>query len=145
MSLAGRRCTALSGGEGARALLARALATEPRLLIADEPVAALDPYHALDVMDHLRRRVRDGMAAIVTLHDLTLAMRFCDTVILLAADGGSATVGAPQAVLTPEALRSVYRVDGLFGAEDGSPWVLPWRRYPGQDKASVGNDGSPGQ
>jgi iron complex transport system ATP-binding protein len=127
--LADRPVTELSGGERARVLLARALAGEPRLLLADEPVSGLDPYHRLEVMEHLRALARAGKAVVVVLHDLTLAARFCDRLVLL--DGGRvAASGAPAEVLTPERLDSVYRVRALHGRENGEPFVVPWDRLP---------------
>ena len=73
----------LSGGELACALLARALAVGGAALLADEPVAALDPYHQLQVMEILRARADGGQTVIVVLHEITLAARFCDRLVLL--------------------------------------------------------------
>jgi iron complex transport system ATP-binding protein len=78
-----RPATDLSGGERARALLARALATGAPLLLADEPVAALDPRHALVVLDVLRAHARNGGLVVAVMHDLTLAARFADDILLL--------------------------------------------------------------
>ena len=97
-----RPVTELSGGERARALLARALATEAPVLLVDEPVAALDPRHQLLVLDVSARRARAGAVVVAVMHDLALAARFADGIVLL--DEGRVAAGAPEAVLTEAAL-----------------------------------------
>lgn len=123
--LSGRRIDKLSGGEKARVLLARALAAEPALLLADEPVSDLDPYHRLDVMSHLRRLADGGMAVAVVLHDLSLAMQYCDRLALIDA-GRIVADGPPDATLSPDRLSDVFRITALRGAQDGQPYLLPW-------------------
>ncbi len=126
-ALADRPVTALSGGERARAFLARALAGAPRVLLADEPVASLDPYHQMKVMELLRAQAARGGAVVAVLHDLTLAARFCDRLVLL--DRGRAVAaGAPTEVLTPGSLARVYGVAAAFGADADGPYVVPRRR-----------------
>jgi iron complex transport system ATP-binding protein len=120
---------ALSGGEKARARLAAAVAARPRVLLADEPVANLDPFHQLEAIERLRALARGGTTILMVVHDLTIAARFCDRLILL--DGGRvACVGAADEVLRPDWLAQVYRVDALFGAHDNRPYVIPWTRLP---------------
>jgi iron complex transport system ATP-binding protein len=131
--LAARPATRLSGGEKARVLLARALAGEPEILLADEPVAGLDPYHRLEVMEHLAGlalgSAGPARGVVVVLHDLALAARFCRRLVLL--DRGRVTAqGAPAEVLTPERLAAVYRIEAVRGRHDGADYVLPWRRVP---------------
>lgn len=125
--LRGRTVTTLSGGERARVLLARALAAEPSLLLADEPVAGLDPYHQLQVMDVLRARADAGTGIVMVLHDLTLAARFCTRVALL--DGGRMVAdGAPATVLRPGLLEQVYGVSMVPARLDSGDVVhLPWQ------------------
>ena len=124
--LADRAVTTLSGGEQARALLARALAVEADHLIADEPTLALDPHHQLTLMALLRSTADAGTAVAVSLHDLSLAARFCDRLVLL--DHGRVLAsGLPDAVLTPALLARAYRVEGVFGRHEATPFVLPWR------------------
>jgi iron complex transport system ATP-binding protein len=108
-AFAERLTSTLSGGERARALLARALAVEAPILLADEPTASLDPYHALEIMALLRRTAEAGALVIVVMHDLGLVARFCDRVALLD-QGRLVAEGPPQATLTSERLRQVYRI-----------------------------------
>ncbi|HJQ57565.1 MAG TPA: ABC transporter ATP-binding protein [Vineibacter sp.] len=106
---AARRVDHLSAGERARLLLARALATEADVLMADEPTAALDPAYQLAAMAALRHEAGRGAAVGLALHDLGLAARFCDQLVLLAA-GRVLASGSPADVLRPDALRTAYGV-----------------------------------
>jgi iron complex transport system ATP-binding protein len=124
----------LSGGERARVLLARALAVEAPLLLADEPVAALDPLHQLRVMELLVSAARNGAGVIVVLHDLSLAARFCDRLVLIAR-GAIVAQGPPAAVLTPENLALAYGVDVVCGESAGIPYFLPRAAAPSRDRA----------
>ena len=110
----------MSGGERARVLLARLLATRAPLLVADEPAAVLDPDAQLVVLDILRGEARRGTAVVVTLHDLTLAARFCDRLVALQG-GRVAFEGAPEAVLSPEGLKAVFGLDGALVATAHGP------------------------
>jgi ABC-type hemin transport system ATPase subunit len=101
---------ALSGGEQARAALARVLAQQATTLLLDEPTAALDLRHQELVMRIARDRARAGDAVVVVLHDLALAGAYADTVTLLA-DGRVRAAGPPEAVLTAPLLSEVYRHD----------------------------------
>lgn len=128
-ALSERRIDQLSGGERARARLARALAVGCPLLLADEPVSALDPFHQLSVMQLLREQCAAGRSAIVVLHDLSLASRFCDQLVLLDR-GRLVAFGAPRQVLTPKHLQEVYRVQAMLGEHQQQPFVLPWACRP---------------
>ncbi|TBU97192.1 ABC transporter ATP-binding protein [Stutzerimonas kirkiae] len=132
--LASRRVDSLSGGERARARLARALAVGSPLLLADEPVAALDPFHQLNVMQMLGAQCRQGRSVLVVLHDLTLASRFCDRVLLLD-QGRVVEYGSPRQVLTPKNLQQVYKVQAMLGEHQQQPFVLPWACRPEGDGA----------
>jgi iron complex transport system ATP-binding protein len=124
-TLAARDVTTLSGGERARALLARALAVEAAILLADEPVSALDPRHQLSVMETLQAQAQANRLVIVVLHDLALAARFADRIILMQA-GRIAADGPPNAVLTAERLGAVFGVEIVTVERDGTRAVLPW-------------------
>jgi iron complex transport system ATP-binding protein len=101
------------------------LAVEAPLILADEPVAALDPRHQLQVMDLLRAQCRNGTGIVLVLHDLTLASRFCDRLLLL--DRGVCRASGPSAeVLTPECLRDVYGIRALLGEHGKQGYILPW-------------------
>ena len=105
--LADRGVAEMSGGERARVLLARALATGARSLLADEPTAGLDPEAQLMVLERLKARAAAGQAVLVSLHDLALAARFADRVVVLDA-GRVAADAAPLAALTPEIMAQVF-------------------------------------
>ena len=124
--LVGRTVSTLSGGERTRVMLARALASEPEFLLADEPVASLDPLHQLEVMELLTNVAHSGGAVVVVLHDLNLAMRFCDRIVLLN-DGKLLADGIPEEVLNSEMLERVYGIEAKFSECEGQRWVLPWR------------------
>ena len=111
--LADRGVLDMSGGERARVLLARLLATRAPLLVADEPVAGLDPDAQLLTLDLLRAEAAAGAAVVVTLHDLGLAARSCDRVLVLA-HGRVAAEGAPIEALSPAVLASVFKLDGAL-------------------------------
>jgi iron complex transport system ATP-binding protein len=122
--LADRPVTELSGGERSRVLLARALATEADVLLADEPVAGLDPLHQLTMMRLFQDEARQGRVVVVVLHDLSLAARFADHVVLLQ-DGRLMGDGEPEAVFTPERLRAVFKIDAMIGKIDHVLTVTP--------------------
>lgn len=126
-ALADRPITVLSGGERTRILLARTLAVETPVVLADEPIAALDPYHQLHVMEILRERARAGAAVLAIIHDLALAARFMDRLVLMH-EGQVAADGPPSEVLTPDLLARVYRIGAINGENAGSRFVLPWTR-----------------
>ncbi len=123
--LAGRAVTELSSGERARVMLARALAVEAPVLLADEPIAALDPAHQLSVLALLGRTAGAGATVLAVLHDLTLAARFASRVVVL--DGGRIVAdGAPHDVLDAALLGRVFGVRALHLEHDGKPVLVPW-------------------
>ena len=127
--LRSRPATELSGGELARVLVARALAQEAQVLLADEPTSGLDPAHQLALFGKLRSIAAEGRTVIVALHDLTLAARFCDRVVLLK-DGRSVADGTPDAVLTAEWLAAVYGIEARLVRIDGLPLVVTASELP---------------
>ena len=124
--LEARLASELSGGERARVLLARVLATEAPVVLADEPVAAFDPGYQLRVLDLLTTRARAGAAVVAVMHDLALAARFADRIIAL--DGGRiVAAGAPRTVLTSSRLAEMFGMEALITERDGALVVTPWR------------------
>jgi iron complex transport system ATP-binding protein len=109
-TFAARAVTTLSGGERARVALARALASEAPILIADEPTVSLDPRHQLVVMELLAGVAHKGAAVLAIVHDLTLAARFADRILVLER-GRLYAQGAAREVLTPEHIASVFGVE----------------------------------
>lgn len=106
----------MSGGERARVLLARLLVSETPLLVADEPVAGLDPDAQLLTLEILREAAAKGAAVVLTLHDLTLAARFCDRLVVLA-QGRIIVDARPAEALRPYVLAEAFTLDG--GLEPG--------------------------
>ncbi len=104
-----RTLDTLSGGERQRVFLARAVAQQPRVLLLDEPTSNLDILHQLKILGLVRRLVNDGLTAIAAIHDLNLAARYCDRLVLLN-EGRVVTDGVPEEVLTAETLESVFGV-----------------------------------
>lgn len=127
--LAGRIVTSLSGGERARVMLARVLATGAPVILADEPTAALDPRHQMMVMHDLKAEARRGTLVIAVTHDLALAARLADEVILI--DGGRIVgEGLPGMVLSPANLASVYGIEAVRQEVGGEILLVPWRALP---------------
>jgi iron complex transport system ATP-binding protein len=114
--------TTLSGGELARAMLARALVGNPDVLIVDEPIAGLDPKHALDTARRLRSLAGAGKLVIASIHDLTLAARHA-TRILALTHGAVQGDGAPVKTLTPELIRSAFEVDACVSGSGSNAYV----------------------
>ena len=120
-----RTVTTLSGGERARVAIARVLATEAPVILADEPTAALDPRYQLIVLDILRRRAEAGGAVLAALHDIGLAARRATRVIVLD-EGRIVGDGLPREVLTRERLAATFGVTAEIMELAGAPVVIPW-------------------
>lgn len=126
-SLRQRIVTTLSGGELQRTLLARVFAGEPRIILADEPIAALDPYHQLHVMELLAEHAQQGGAVFAALHDLSLAARFCSRLILMH-QGKILADGEPIQVLTTENLQQVYGISAYVDCREDGVVIIPRKR-----------------
>lgn len=126
-TLADRPITELSGGELQRALLARVFAGCPQIILADEPIATLDVYHQLHVMELLQAHAQSGGAVMAALHDLSLAARFCSRLILLH-NGKIVAEGKPVDVLTPENLAQVYGVSAYIDCREEGVVIIPRKR-----------------
>ena len=125
--LAGRTVDALSGGEWQRVRLARALAQEPRVLLLDEPTVSLDVRHEMELLELVRGLVDGGMAGLVVTHELNLASRFADRMLLLSG-GRVAAEGAPAEVLSETVVSGVFEWPVTVTPwSDGSPQVVPLR------------------
>ena len=130
-----RSLDSLSGGERMRVLLARALAVEAEMLLADEPLVGLDPRHQLEAMALFKRIAAAGTGVVVVLHDLSLAGRFCDQLVLLD-QGRILADGPPSAVLDDANLARAFGIAVARGDHDGKQFVLPWQAL---------NHGEPGR
>lgn len=118
----------LSGGERARAALARVLAQDARTLLLDEPTAAMDIRHQEHVMEIAKSRARAGDAVVVVMHDLGVAAAHADRVVVLS-NGQIVANGTPSEVMTADLLGAVYQcpIEVVINPRTGSPIILPFR------------------
>jgi len=123
--LADRPVTELSGGERSRVALARVLAVEAPVILADEPTASLDPRYQIDAMKLLRAAADQGTLVIVVTHDLGLAARFADHVLVLS-DGRLVSQGAPAQALSERVLSEVFRIAAFRAERDDGSVIVPW-------------------
>jgi iron complex transport system ATP-binding protein len=127
VALARRSTDTLSGGEWQRVRLARALAQEPSVLLLDEPTASLDVRHEMEILELIRDLVDHGLAGLVITHQLNLAARFADRIVLLN-EGRVVAEGAPAEVLRKETLDAVFQWPvAVTTWRDGSPQLVPLR------------------
>ena len=122
-----RAVNELSGGERQRARVARALAQEPRTLVLDEPTASLDIGHEMALFELLARLRTAGVTIVIATHNINLAARYADRLLLLHR-GAVAAAGAPAQVLTRDDIERVYEWPVRITAEDAAPQVVPLRR-----------------
>ncbi|HEU5170446.1 MAG TPA: ABC transporter ATP-binding protein [Gemmatimonadales bacterium] len=122
-----RRVDTLSGGEWQRVRIARALAQAPRVLVLDEPTASLDVRHEMELFELIRTLVADGLAGLVVTHELNLAARFADRIVLLA-EGRVVADGVPAEVFRREILTRVFQWPVAVTEWEGRPQVVALRR-----------------
>jgi iron complex transport system ATP-binding protein len=115
-AFAKRHTDTLSGGELARVHVARAIAAQAPLLIADEPVAALDPRHQLSILELIRKYVDGGGGALLVLHEIALAVRFADRLVWMR-DGQIVADGSAVETCTEQQLRDVYGVSATVSSD----------------------------
>jgi iron complex transport system ATP-binding protein len=125
MEFSKRRVTELSGGERSRVALARVLAVEAPVILADEPTSSLDPRHQIDVMKTLRAAADKNTLVIVVTHDLGLAARFADTVLVLS-DGRLVSQGAPADALSEKVMAEVFRISAYRAQYEREAVIVPW-------------------
>lgn len=130
--LAARTIDTLSGGEWQRVRLARALASEPRVLVLDEPTTSLDIRHEMELFELVRHLVDGGLAGLMITHHINLAARYADRILLLR-EGRVAGQGRAAEVFREDTLRAVFDWPlAVTTWSDGSPQVVPLR--PGESK-----------
>jgi iron complex transport system ATP-binding protein len=125
MELRARRVTELSGGERSRVVLARVLAVEAPVILADEPTASLDPRHQIDIVRSLRAAADNGALVVVVTHDLGLAARFADTVLVLA-DGRLVSQGTAAEALSEKIMGEVFRISAYRAQFQRETVIVPW-------------------
>jgi iron complex transport system ATP-binding protein len=120
-----RRVTELSGGERSRVALARVFAVEAPVILADEPTASLDPRHQIDIMKSLRAAADGGTLVVVVTHDLTLAARFADSVLVLS-QGRLVAQGTPAEALSEQVMADVFRIGAYRAQYQREAVIVPW-------------------
>lgn len=123
LDLALRNVNHLSSGQKQKVIIARALCQEPELILLDEPTSNLDLKHQVEVLSIICNEAKEGLSAVMAIHDLNLAMRFCDRIVVLN-DGKIIAEGGPE-IITAEVLSQVYGLEVSVTVNDGFKVVMP--------------------
>ena len=118
-----RKVTSLSGGERTLTMLARCLAGQAPLILADEPVTGLDPSHQIKIMQLLKNQVSSKTGVVAVLHDLNLAAKYCSRLVLMS-EGKIHADGVPDTVLSTQNISNVYGIKAKMQYLDGQPIIL---------------------
>jgi iron complex transport system ATP-binding protein len=123
-----RKCHCLSGGEFQKVLLARALVQESEILLLDEATSNLDLHHSVEIMELVCTFAEEGGTVVAVMHDLNLAAKFCDRVVLMK-EGKVRYEGPPADVYRRDVISDIYGIDSYISRDDeGNPFVLPRRK-----------------
>lgn len=124
-NIAFRMMNELSGGERQRAMIARAIAQRPEILVLDEPTSSLDLRHQLETLEIVRNIAREHkLLVILSIHDVNLAARFADRILMIE-NGTLMADGVPTDVMTPDNIGKLYGVEAAVHCENGQPFVFP--------------------
>lgn len=118
-----RNITEISGGQRQKVLIARALAQDPEVLLLDEPTSSLDLRHQLEVLNLIREQTKMGISAVMAMHDLNLAARYSNKIVML--NNGKIFAAGGKEVLTPKNVESVYGIKVTIGEKLGRPVIIP--------------------
>ncbi|OKY77472.1 MAG: ABC-type cobalamin/Fe(3+)-siderophores transport system ATPase component [Candidatus Methanohalarchaeum thermophilum] len=121
--LAMRNLNELSGGQRQKVSLARALAQEPEILLLDEPTNNLDLKHQIEVLDITKQQIKNEMSAILAIHDLNLASRYCDKIIML--KEGKIYAKGGKEILKPQNIEKVYDIKVKTKQINGNTLIIP--------------------
>ena len=139
--LADRTLDTLSGGERQRVFVSRALAQQPRILLLDEPTSNLDVLHQLKVFDLVRQLVDDGLTAVAAIHDLNMAARYCDRLVLLK-DGRVVAKGTPEEVLLPGTIEQAFGVKSAVYRDPATGSLAISLIGPAEERSPNGDEGA---
>lgn len=125
-SLAMRDINTLSGGQKQRVYLARALAQQPDILLLDEPTANLDLFHQSEILENLATLANEGLIIIVTMHDINLALQYCNKAIMLS--NGSLFASGGKEIFTKDNIDDLFGTTVKIVSQDNQTYILPQRK-----------------
>ena len=125
--LAMRNINTLSGGQRQRVLIARALCQQPDILLLDEPTANLDLFHQSEIMEHLTQLASDGLIIVVTVHDINLAVQYCNKAIML--DEGMLFACGGKDIFTKDNIDRLFKTTVRIVRQDDQIFIVPMRKH----------------